>query len=227
MNDTKTVWVWEVATDPEAVHGLLLASDAAAATPASPPPQRNRATTRRLVADGSVHLLRLNGIPAATFTMAGAPPFDLADTDYATDVTAVYMQRLAVSPGLRAAHPFLGARALRHALRIAEISGAEVLRSETNPDLKAASTLLFGHGFVRVGDIRGSAERPRACVERRLRPRPRGIQLASAISAANSGRRILPVAVRGTAPNRIISAGCAARGTERVSHSRIAASDTE
>ncbi|WP_068874054.1 MULTISPECIES: N-acetyltransferase [unclassified Phenylobacterium] len=158
---------WELARDAVEVHELLLASDVASDTGAGPP-QRSLVGTRRRVEAGSVHLLRMDGKPAAMVTLTRDPPFDLALTDYAPSAAAVYMQRLAVHPALRLEHPYLGARAVRRALDVARAAGADVIRAEANPDLARVLGMLLAHGFVPVGAPRAGPERPRVYLEKAL-----------------------------------------------------------
>jgi len=155
---------WEIASDADEVHRLLLASDAAASG-GGPVPDRRIEGTRRRLADGVVHLLRIDGRAAAMVTVTPAPPFDLADTEYANLPGALYMQRLAVDPDLAADYPHLGMRAVRHALDIAVRADAPALRAEANPDLTRVLALLLAHGFEPVGARRGPPDRPRIYLE--------------------------------------------------------------
>lgn len=144
-------WRWEIARNSEEVHHLLLASDAAHATPEQPAPRRNPETSRLRVADRSVHLLRCGVFPAAMFTLTTESPFDVARAGYPPAARPLYLQRLAIDPEVRRAAPLAGVRALRRAIEMARIAGADVIRSETNPDLGRICAMLRYHGFMAYG----------------------------------------------------------------------------
>ena len=155
---------WEVATDADEVHRLLCASDAAHATREAPAPARHVATTRRRVEDGAVHLLRVNGEPAAMFTLTWQPAFDASIDVFPVARHAAYMSRLAVAPGR---DDLAGARCVRHAVAVARAAGAEVLRCEANPDLPTYS-LLRMHGFEPFGPVEEASGRRRVRLQKPL-----------------------------------------------------------
>lgn len=165
-------WTWEIAASPDEVHGLLLASDAAAATPDLPAPRRNPEATRALVRAGRVHLLRKDGRPAAMFTLTVDPPFALDAAGFPAAATPLYMQRLAVDPEIAASEPLVGLRALRMAIQTATDAGADVLRSEANPDLERVFAMLSGHGFVPHRAIQGGDGRRRVYLQKVLARSP-------------------------------------------------------
>jgi hypothetical protein len=165
--EVASAWSWEIATEPNEVHRLLLASDEAAAAD-QPPPKRSLEATRRRVAAGSVHLLRWQDKPAAMFTLDDDAPFDLAEAGYPPAGKALFLQRLAVDPEIQTSQPLVGARALRRAIRLATDAGAAVLRSEANPDLKRAFALLSAHGFMTFGSAQDQTGRRRVYLQKTL-----------------------------------------------------------
>lgn len=162
-------WEWEIASSADEVHNLLLASDAAAATAELPAPRRNPEATRALVQAGRVHLLRKDGRAAAMFTLTTEPPFALEVAGYPMAEKALYLQRLAVDPDTAAMEPLAGLRALRMAIQTATDAGADVLRSEANPDLGRVFVMLSGHGFVPHRSILGDDGRRRVYLQKALR----------------------------------------------------------
>jgi hypothetical protein len=152
MTDTPAGWDWERAADPQQVHGLLCASDAfQAARSGTPVPARRIDTTERHVRAGAVYLLRYKGEPAAMFTLTSVPPFDLSTTDFPPADSPVHLQRLAVRPDLVITGSLVGARCVRKAIEVGVTGGADVLRSEANPDLPGTRTLLHEFGFRQYG----------------------------------------------------------------------------
>jgi hypothetical protein len=162
---------WQVAADPQAVHDLLLASDEYhAAANGLQVPARRLESTRRLVAGGAVHVLTRGRELAAMYTLTSEPPFSEELSIFPAARCPRYLQRLAVEPGWLARTPLLGLRCLRHAVGQAARSGADVLRSEANPDLRATASLLAAAGFVRYGPIRTSGPLRRMYLQKDLGP---------------------------------------------------------
>jgi hypothetical protein len=118
------------------------------ATAEAPAPARRLAPTRRRVFASAVHLLRVEGEPVAMFTLTWEPAFDTGLDVFPPARLAAYMSRLAVAPGHDA---LTGARCVRRAA--AAEAGADVLRSEANPDLRASDALLRMHGFEPFGPV--------------------------------------------------------------------------
>jgi quercetin dioxygenase-like cupin family protein len=147
-------WRWELATDPEPVHELLCRSDVHhAAHTGTPVPRRNWDSTDRHVRSSAVHVLRRGDELAAMFTLSDHPPFNLAETAYQPATRPVYLQRLAVAPHLLEEGSLVGVRCVRRAIELAERSGADVLRSEANPDLAGPVSVLHQSGFVQRGPV--------------------------------------------------------------------------
>ncbi|MEH1016307.1 hypothetical protein V6U90_24780 [Micromonospora sp. CPCC 206060] len=149
-------WTWERATDVDEVHDLLCASDThVTGRYGSPVPVRRRESTDRLVSAGEVRLLRRNGRAAATFTLTTRAPFSPAweREIYPPARRAVYLMRLSVRPDLQTDGSLIGLRCVRKAIEVAADTGADVLRSETNPDLTATLQMLFTVGFTQYGPI--------------------------------------------------------------------------
>jgi ribosomal protein S18 acetylase RimI-like enzyme len=139
---------WHTARDAQTVHALVEESDRAAALrTGTPAPHRRTAATRHLVEQGSVRLGTVDGFPVATVTVGAMPSFDADAGRLPYSRTPWYMQRLAVRPGFP--DPFLGLRAIRHAIERATAAGADALRAEANPDLSDVLALLTTLGFVR------------------------------------------------------------------------------
>lgn len=161
---------WTVADDPEEVHELLRESDAAQAMPEAPVPVRSMETTRRRVADGSVHGLRLDGELAAMITVTWEPPSAGAASAYSPARKPAYISRLAVRPQFLEQQPLAGASCIRRAIEVCASGGADVLRSEANPDLEAVMRLLRMLGFERQGPVHGDGVRRWVHLEKRLAP---------------------------------------------------------
>lgn len=150
--------LWRVATDAEAVHELLLASDAHhAAANGLPTPNRRIESSRRLVAAGAVQILCTDAAPTAMFTLTEEPPFGRDLSIFPAARCPLYLQRLAVEPRTRTAAPLLGVRALRRAVELAAARGADALRAEANPDLPAVVRLLTTFGFVQYGPVQATS----------------------------------------------------------------------
>jgi hypothetical protein len=162
---------WEQGSDVEAIHSLLLASDAQmAAEYGLPVPTRRIATTERCVEEGAVHVLRSETGIVAMFTLTWNPPFgqDLVDLFPPQDRPA-YLQRLARAASAAAQDPLLGAQCLRRAIERANIAGADALRCEANPDLLRTRTLYELFGFRRYGPVQGANGLRRIYLEKSLR----------------------------------------------------------
>lgn len=144
-------WSWEVAADAGLVHELLCACDRHTAVPAAPAPVRNLETTERRVREGAVHLLRHAGEPVATFTLTWSPPFTADPSVFPPARKPAYLGRLAVQPAWLERGTLAGVQCLRRAAEVARAGGADVLRSEANPDLRAVRALLDMFGFVEHG----------------------------------------------------------------------------
>jgi hypothetical protein len=159
---------WSIASNVEQVHQLLCASDTyAAAKHHMPVPKRNPETSRRLVEDGSVHLLIRDGAGRAMFTLGWHPPYSLPDEFPAAGKPA-YLQRLAVDPVSIQEDPLLGVQALRRAVEVAAIQGADAIRAETNPGLTGIVALLTAFGFQRYGPIRADGWMRRVYLQKQL-----------------------------------------------------------
>ena len=140
--------VWSVADDASVIHRLIEASDKGAAERSgTTAPARRMESTRGLVSKGFVHLGVLDGRPAVTVTVGDVPPFDPDETGMPPAAAPRYMQRLAVEPDVP--DKLLGFHAVRHAIAVATAAGADVLRSEANPDLEDVLRMLTALGFER------------------------------------------------------------------------------
>jgi hypothetical protein len=114
----------------------LTASDAhQAETSGTPLPVRSRSKTERYVAESRVHLLRIDGAAAGTFTFVEV------------GAEAVWMGRLAVLPALLVPGSTVGFQCVRRAMEVATAIGAAQLRSEANPDIIGTFALLQILGF--------------------------------------------------------------------------------
>lgn len=143
---------WSLADDPDEVHLLLLASDRHSAERYGLPlPRRNRETTKSLVRDGRVHVLREGAETVAMFTLTWQPPYPLTQTGFPERRRPAYLQRLAVRPDRLRAGSLAGVQCVARAVETATAAGADALRSEVNPDLEAVLRLLLALGFVRHG----------------------------------------------------------------------------
>ena len=150
--------VWSVADDADVIHRLIEASDRRAAERSgTTPPARRTASTRGLVSKGFVHLGVLDGRPAVTVTVSDNPPFDPGESGLPSADEPRYMQRLAVDPDVP--DKLLGFHAVRHAIEVATAAGADVLRSEANPDLEDVLRMLTALGFARFATHEGPARR--------------------------------------------------------------------
>jgi GNAT superfamily N-acetyltransferase len=161
-------WSWELSADAEEVHALLCASDAYHATPGSPAPLRSLETTRRRVGAGSVHLLRRGSEAVAMFTLTWDPPFEGGGALFPPARKPAYLGRLAVHPDWLARGSIVGAQCLRRAVEVATRGGADVLRSEANPDLTQVRALLGMFGFQEHGRSRAEDGRPRVYLQKAL-----------------------------------------------------------
>ena len=159
------------------VHALLCASDASAATSNAPAPVRRLETTQRLVEAGLVHVLRLKGEAVAMFTLTWEAPSSSPESIYPPAEKPAYIQRLAVKPGMPEMGVLLGARCLRRAVELAESAGADVLRSEANPDLERVRALLKLFGFESFGQEESPDGRRRVFLQKNLsEPRDREVK---------------------------------------------------
>lgn len=145
---------WEVAGNADVVHALLEESDAEQARRYGlPAPRRNPATTAIRVAAGQVHLAWLGGHPAGSFTLTAEPPFELEPGTFPPAASPRYLSRLCVASGqLRDGLP-IGLQCLRMAITVAARAGADVLRSQANPDVTGTLTMLTLNGFRQRGPI--------------------------------------------------------------------------
>ncbi|WP_437854459.1 hypothetical protein [Sorangium sp. So ce363] len=160
---------WEVASNAEEVHALLCASDAHHATPENPAPARRLETTRRRVQAGSVHLLRQGAEAIAMFTLTWEPPFEADLAIFPPAGKPAYLSRLVVHPAGLARGSLAGARCLRRAVELATAGGADVLRSEANPDLTQVRALLGMFGFEEHGRAQSEDGRRRVYLQKVLR----------------------------------------------------------
>jgi hypothetical protein len=132
METNSPKWVWKLGTDPAEVHELLCSCDRFQAERyQSPVPQRSFAATEQRVREGSVHVLYAGDRPAGMFTLTWEAS-DQPDTP-----RAARLGRLAVDPRQLADGGLIGVQCVRRAVDVAREIGAEVLRSEANPDLAA------------------------------------------------------------------------------------------
>ncbi|GGZ70848.1 hypothetical protein ACFOOM_03825 [Streptomyces echinoruber] len=144
---------WQTATDPAEVHALLEASDAHQAEQSgTPAPVRRFATTQSLVENGCVRLLRRDGQAVAMFTLIRRPRGD-TPPDYPPASRPAQLSRLAVAPDALAEGSLAGVGCVREAIRLATAWGADVLRAEANPDLRATRRLLAQLGFEQCGPV--------------------------------------------------------------------------
>ncbi len=148
------VWIWELARDAAEIHALLCASDAFVATSEAPAPVRNMVSTQGLIEAGATQVLRLDGRAVASFNLLWKPPFDLLNAEFPPCVRPAYLTRLAVDPEWLAGGALVGAQCLRRAVDLAIESGADALRSETNPDLARTRAMLELFGFTEHGAVR-------------------------------------------------------------------------
>lgn len=161
-------WSWEVATDATTVHELLCACDRHTAVPAAPAPVRNPETTRARVREGAVHLLRHGGQAVATFTLTWSPPFTADPSVFPPARKPAYLGRLAVHPAWLEGGTLAGVQCLRRAGEVARAGGADVLRSEANPDLRSIRALLDLLGFVEHGSAQDPDGRRRVYLQQVL-----------------------------------------------------------
>ena len=139
---------WETSANPDEVHALLCACDSYTATPGTQAPLRNIETTKRHVSVGAVHVLRFRNEAVAMFTLTWEAPFSEDPPVFPPARKPLYISRLAVKPEWLAKGSLVGVQCLRRAVELAESLGADVLRSEANPDLTRVRTLLQFLGFV-------------------------------------------------------------------------------
>ncbi|WP_338597087.1 GNAT family N-acetyltransferase [Saccharopolyspora sp. SCSIO 74807] len=159
---------WETAQDPAAVHALLCTSDRHQAQRyGSAAPDRRVESTRRKVAAGMVRVLSFDGVPVGMFTLGAEPTFDLAEAELPPARSPLYLSRLAVSPEVLSRG--VGMRCVRKAIELARAAGADVLRSEANPELTGTYELLGELGFVQHGPLlRNGSGVPRIHLQRPL-----------------------------------------------------------
>ena len=167
-NDNSLSWAWEVARDVEEVHALLCASDAYSATHEVPAPLRNKATTEHRVWTGSVHLLRFDVEAVGMFTLTWDPPFEQDLSVFPPAKHPIYIGRLAVKPEWQSRGSIVGAQCLRKAAELAIAAGADVIRSEANPDLKRTRKLLDLFGFIEYGRVLSDDGRNRVYLQKNL-----------------------------------------------------------
>jgi len=159
---------WEIAADPDEVHALLCECDAYTATARAPAPTRSFATTRRFVEESAVQVLRCGGDAIAMFTLTFAPPFSEDFSVYPPVRKPAYITRLAVDPAWLSRGTLVGARCVRAACDLAVRAGADVLRSEANPDLQAVRALLEAFGFEQYGPVFDDGTRRRVYMQKKL-----------------------------------------------------------
>ncbi|OYD89416.1 hypothetical protein CDG76_35150 [Nostoc sp. 'Peltigera membranacea cyanobiont' 210A] len=112
---------------------------------------RNPTTTRAHVAAGNVYGLFNHNDLIATFTITAEPPHGVHAQRFPEAGCPVYLQRLAVQPAWVDRDALIGVRCVRKACELAKARGADALRAEVNPDLKAVRALLEGLGFRQHG----------------------------------------------------------------------------
>ncbi|RFU86637.1 hypothetical protein DY218_11215 [Streptomyces triticagri] len=86
------------------------------------------------------------------FTMTATPRMP-AHPDFPPAHKPAQLSRLAVAPELLAAGSLTGVRCVRKAIAVASALGADVLRSEANPDLQGTRQLLDQLGFFQQGPV--------------------------------------------------------------------------
>ncbi|GGS10328.1 hypothetical protein Snoj_15360 [Streptomyces nojiriensis] len=161
--------VWRCADSAEEVHALLRASDTLAAEQYGlPVPERRTDRSRQLVAQRAVHLLCHENSPVAMFTLTCQPPSIRHRDVFPPARTPMFLQRLAVHPDWSRRDATLGLRCVRKACETARADGADVLRAETNPDLRGSLDLLTGLGFVPHGTVETDGWMRRVYLQRRL-----------------------------------------------------------
>jgi GNAT superfamily N-acetyltransferase len=170
--DLDSSWSWGIATDADAVHALLCASDAHhAQTYGLPAPARRIETTKRSVEAGAVHILQHGTEFVGMFSLTWEPSFDVAGTAFPERLKPAYLQRLAVRPDWLGS--LVGLRCVRRAVELAAERGADALRADANPDLTATSALLRLFGFRQYGDVQSSESGLRRIhLEKELKPQP-------------------------------------------------------
>jgi hypothetical protein len=159
---------WEVGTDVEEVHALLLRSDAHHAIARAPAPTRRRERTRDLVAAGSVQVLRADGQAISSFALTWEAPFDSAPAGFPSARRPLYLSRLAVEPRWLASEPMIGIRTLRRAIELATSHRVDALRAEANPDLPRVAALLQSAGFKAYGQTRSEHDIARIYLQKDL-----------------------------------------------------------
>lgn len=157
---------WDAADDVDEVHALLCESDAAQASLEAPAPVRNIETTRRLVAQRSVQVLRRSGRAIAMITLDWEPPFRDDLSRFPPARKPAYMSRLAARPGVLVEEPMLGGQCVRRAIELARTAGADAVRCEANPDLAAVTAMLGLLGFEQCGPPQSEGGRRRIHLQR-------------------------------------------------------------
>lgn len=170
ITDSATAWRWDVGTSAEEIHALLRLCDAYTATAEAPAPVRNMETTKRNVESGSVHVLRRGAEAVAMFTLTWEAPFEPEDAGFPPAQRPGYLQRLAVKPELLAEGSLVGARCIRRAIELARRAGADVIRSEANPDLARVVALLGLFGFEEFRRTQAEDGRRRVYLQKNLVP---------------------------------------------------------
>lgn len=153
MNDRISEWSWESAHDVAEIHALVCASDAHVATPEALAPERSLLSTEWLIGQGATQVLRCAGRAAASFNLLWTPTFDERHATFPPCAKPAYLARLAVDPAWIGRGPLIAAQCIRRAIELASAGGADVLRSETNPDLIKTRKLLGSFGFVEHGGL--------------------------------------------------------------------------
>ena len=160
---------WVRASDPAAVHALLVASDRATAGPDGEVPARNAAGTERAVAAGWVWVLRQDGVDVSMITVSPEWTGSPAVLEHFPATAAPrYMRRLAVLPELHGSGALLSVRTVRKALEIAAADGGTAVRCETNPGDEGAVRVLRAVGFRRCGPEFGAPPRSAVLLHRPL-----------------------------------------------------------
>ncbi len=168
MPDPRPAHSWSVAEDVDEVHRLVCESDAAQASALAPAPVRRVETTKRLVAERSVQILRRGDRAIATITLGWQAPFPDDLWRFADARKPAYMSRLAARPSALAREPLVGAQCVRRAIELARSAGADAIRCEANPDLAGVTAMLALLGFERCGPELQDGVRRRVHLQRSL-----------------------------------------------------------
>jgi hypothetical protein len=162
-------YVWEVADNVEEVHALICECDDFNSQVNAPAPLRNITTTESNINKRQTHILRgQDGRAIATLTLSFETPFDSdAQKLFPSCRTSAYLKRLAVHPRFLETGSIVGAQCIRYAERLAVLGGADAIRCEANPELKAYQLLLMFH-FVPCGEVHLGDKRRRIYLYKQL-----------------------------------------------------------